>query len=69
MRRRVVVLVLALAVAAIDAYACWRERRICDEPAAMARLETAMWRDYYDKYYPTLFCHAWIRRRARRGDG
>jgi hypothetical protein len=27
------------------------------DPAAMARLETAMWRDYYEKPYPALFAH------------
>ncbi|MDN5002002.1 hypothetical protein ACFQZO_14005 [Bradyrhizobium sp. GCM10027634] len=27
------------------------------DPAEMARLETAMWRDYYDKRYATLFYH------------
>src|SRR5689334_12733482 len=27
------------------------------DPAAMARLETAMWRDYYERHYPTLIYH------------
>ncbi len=27
------------------------------DPAEMARLETAMWRDYYDKRYAALFYH------------
>jgi len=59
MGRRAIVLMLALAMAAAGAYACWP--RAADlrgfDPAGMARLETAMWRDYYDKHYPTLFYH------------
>ena len=59
MRRRTILLTLAAAMAATCAYACWP--RAADlrgfDPAAMARLETAMWRDYYDKHYPALFYH------------
>ncbi|WP_212438504.1 hypothetical protein [Bradyrhizobium sp. AUGA SZCCT0431] len=50
---------LALTAFGIGAYACWPRQadlRAFD-PAAMARLETAMWRDYYDKHYPSLFYH------------
>jgi hypothetical protein len=38
-------------------YACWPRKadlRAFD-PAEMAQLETAMWRDYYEKHYPRLF--------------
>jgi len=59
MRRRTIFLMLAAAMAVTGAYACWP--RTADlrgfDPAALARLETAMWRDYYDKHYPTLFYH------------
>lgn len=57
MNRRMVI--LALVLGAIGAYAAWPRhadlRRF--EPAEIARLETAMWRDYYDKRYPALFFH------------
>jgi hypothetical protein len=52
MRSRTILLTLAAAMAATGAYACWP--RAADlrgfNPAAMARLETAMWRDYYDRH-------------------
>jgi hypothetical protein len=55
MSRRTVLLMLALAVLGI----CWPRKADLRsfDPAAMARLETAMWRDYYDKHYPTLVYH------------
>jgi len=56
---RRIVLALAFLVAAGVAYACWprpADLRAFD-PAEMARLETAMWRDYYEKHYPRLFYH------------
>jgi len=37
------------------------------DPAAMARLETAMWRDYYDKHYPALFFHLYAVSRTQFG--
>jgi hypothetical protein len=37
------------------------------DPAEMARLETAMWRDYYEKRYPTLFYHLYESCRAQFG--
>jgi hypothetical protein len=59
MSRRTVILTLALVSGLIGAYASWPRhadlRRF--EPAEIARLETAMWRDYYDKRYPALFYH------------
>src|SRR6185436_12927761 len=37
------------------------------EPAETARLETAMWRDYYDKRYPALFYHLYALSRTQFG--
>ena len=50
---------VALTTALVAAYACIPRKadlRAFD-PAEMARLETAMWRDYYEKHYPALFYH------------
>jgi hypothetical protein len=59
MNRRTIILIGALAVAAAACYGGWP--RAADlrafEPAGMARLETAMWRDYYEKRYGALFYH------------
>ena len=59
MGRSAIVLTLALAIGVLGLYTCWP--RPADlhgfDPAAMARLETAMWRDYYEKHYPALFYH------------
>jgi hypothetical protein len=69
MRRRTVILILALAFGAIGAYASWPRnadlRRF--EPGEIARLETAMWRDYYDKRYPALFYHLYELSRTQFG--
>jgi hypothetical protein len=54
---RTIMLALAIPAAALSAYACWPRKadlRAFD-PVAMARSETSMWRDYYDKRYPALF--------------
>jgi hypothetical protein len=59
MGRRAILLILVLAVGAAGIYLCWSRKadlRAFD-PAEMARLETAMWRDYYEKHYPRLFYH------------
>ena len=51
--RRKMVLVALLPILLIAAFACWPRRpdlRAFDS-AGMARLETAMWRDYYEKRY------------------
>ncbi|WP_140976479.1 hypothetical protein [Bradyrhizobium guangdongense] len=63
------VLVGGLAGALILAYAAVPRRadlRAFD-PAGMARLETAMWRDYYDKRYGALFYHLYESTRTQFG--
>ena len=59
MSRRTVSLMLALATLGLGAYACWPRKADLRsfDPAAMARLEAAMWRDYYGRHYPQLFYH------------
>ena len=59
MGRWKVILVLVLAIGAVGIYAGFPRKadlRAFD-PAGMARLETEMWRDYYEEHYPTLFYH------------
>jgi hypothetical protein len=59
MRRGRTIFVLVLIVGAVGIYAGWPRKadlRAFD-PAAMARLETGIWRDYYEKRYPALFYH------------
>jgi hypothetical protein len=66
---RTIMLALAIPAAALAAYACWPRKadlRVFD-PAAMARFETAMWRDYYDKRYPALFYHLYESSRTQFG--
>ncbi len=66
---RKMMLALAIPVAALVGYACWPRRadlRIFD-PTEMARLETAMWRDYYERRYPALFTHLYESSRAQFG--
>jgi hypothetical protein len=66
-RRAILILVLLTAAAAL--YAGWP--RTADlrafDPAEMARLETAMWRDYYEKRYPLLFWHLYESTRSQFG--
>jgi hypothetical protein len=67
--RQKLVLALALPIAAVAVYACWPRKadlRTFD-PAEMARLETAMWRDYYEKRYPALFTHLYQSSRMQSG--
>jgi hypothetical protein len=69
MSHRMIASILALTLIAAAAYACWPRRadlRAFD-PAAMARLETAMWRNYYEKHYPTLFYHLYEMSRTQFG--
>jgi len=59
MRRKMVLVSALLSILLIAAFACWPRRadlRAFDS-AGMARLETAMWRDYYEKRYGALFYH------------
>jgi hypothetical protein len=69
MGRRTILLVLALAIGIAGAYACWPRKADLRafNPAAMARLETAMWRDYYEKHYPRLFTHLYALSRTQFG--
>jgi len=72
MNRRTVVLALALALlvsGAIGAYASWPRQADLRgfEPADIARLETAMWRDYYVKRYVALFGHLYELSRTQFG--
>ena len=50
---------VALVLGVTVACACWPRTADlrCFEPAEIARLETAMWRDYYEKRYGALFYH------------
>ncbi len=59
MRRRRLWIGMLLIVLAAAAWGGWPRRADLRafEPAEMARLETAMWRDYYEKRYPALFYH------------
>jgi hypothetical protein len=69
MRRKMVLVSALLAILLIAAFACWPRRadlRAFD-PADMAQLETAMWRDYYEKRYPTLFYHLYELSRTQFG--
>ncbi|HVQ71106.1 MAG TPA: hypothetical protein VMT08_26735 [Bradyrhizobium sp.] len=69
MNRRTVILALALVVVASGAYAAWPRHADLRgfEPAEIARLETAMWRDYYDKRYVALFGHLYELSRTQFG--
>ena len=69
MNRRTVVFTLALLFGAIAAYASWPRKADLRafEPAEIARLETAMWRDYYDKRYSALFYHLYELSRTQFG--
>src|SRR5215510_13197150 len=69
MRRKMVLVSALLAILPIAAFACWPRRadlRAFD-PAGMARLKTAMWRDYYEKRYPALFYHLYELSRTQFG--
>jgi hypothetical protein len=69
MGRRAILLILALAVGAAGIYLCWPRKadlRAFD-PTEMAQLETAMWRDYYEKHYPRLFYHLYELSRTQFG--
>ncbi|QQN61329.1 hypothetical protein JIR23_16810 [Bradyrhizobium diazoefficiens] len=66
---RKIILGIAAAAALAAAYAViprQADLRAFD-PAEMARLETAMWRDYYDKRYAALFYHLYASTRTQFG--
>ena len=69
MHRRTVTLALVVALVLGAAFAAWPRQADLRgfEPAEMARLETAMWRDYYDKRYPALFYHLYALSRTQFG--
>jgi hypothetical protein len=69
MHRRKVTLALVVALVLGAAFAAWPRQADLGgfEPAEMARLETAMWRDYYDKRYPALFYHLYALSRTQFG--
>jgi hypothetical protein len=60
---------LLATLAAAAAWGGWPRRADLRalEPAEMARLETAMWRDYYEKRYPALFYHLYALSRTQFG--
>ena len=69
MRRKMVLVSALLSILLIAAFACWPRRadlRAFDS-AGMARLETAMWRDYYEKRYGALFYHLYEVSRSQFG--
>ena len=68
MSRRPVILALVFALV-LAASASWPRQADLRgfEPAEIARLETAMWRDYYDKRYAALFGHLYEMSRTQFG--
>lgn len=69
MKRGRIILVVVLIAGLVGVYAGWPRKpdlRAFD-PAAMAQLETAMWRDYYDKRYAALFYHLYQSTRTQFG--
>ena len=70
MNRRTVTLTLAFVLALVlGAYASWPRHADLRgfEPAETARLETAMWRDYYEKRYAALLGHLYELSRTQFG--
>ncbi|MBH5371792.1 hypothetical protein [Bradyrhizobium glycinis] len=58
MMRKIILGAAAVAALAVGYAAIPRQADLrAFDPAEMARLETAMWRDYYDKRYAELFLH------------
>lgn len=69
MSLRKIALGIAMSLALVAAYAVvprQADLRAFD-PAEMARLETAMWRDYYDKRYAALLYHLYQSTRTQFG--
>jgi hypothetical protein len=59
MRCKLLLIIVVLALLLGAAFVAWPRRADLRafEPAGMAQLETAMWRDYYEKRYGALFYH------------
>jgi hypothetical protein len=59
MRRKSLLIIVVLALVLGAAFIAWPRRADLRafEPSGMARLETAMWRDYYERRYGALFYH------------
>jgi hypothetical protein len=66
-RRAVLFAIGAMLLAGADACAPRQADLRAFDPAAMAHLETAMWGDYYEKRYPSLFYHLYQVSRAQFG--
>jgi hypothetical protein len=68
-RRTFLTLALVLALVLGGAYASWPRHADLRgfEPAEIARLETAMWRDYYEKRHVALFGHLYELSRTQFG--
>ena len=69
MRRRPSLIIVVLALVLSVAFVAWPRRADLRafEPAGMAQLETAMWRDYYEKRYGAMFYHLYEQSRAQFG--
>jgi hypothetical protein len=69
MRRKSMLAIVLAAILLVAAFACWPRKadlRVFD-PSGMAQLETAMWRDYYEKRYAALFYHLYELSRTQFG--
>jgi hypothetical protein len=69
MRRKPLLIIVVLALGLGAAFIAWPRRADLRafEPAGMAELETAMWRDYYEKRYGALFYHLYELSRTQFG--
>jgi len=69
MNRRTALALAAVLLGGLLGFAAWpRDADLRGfEPAEIARLETAMWRDYYDKRYGALFYHLYALSRTQFG--
>jgi len=69
MNRRMLISALAIVVVAGGTYAAWPRHADLRgfEPAEIAELETAMWRDYYEKRHAALFGHLYQLSRTQFG--
>jgi len=58
-RRKSVLATVLAVILLLAVFACWPRKADLRafNPAGMARIEAAMWRDYYEKRYGALFYH------------